>query len=281
MTSELLRKATEVTVAATASGALVPLDTSLTHLMGEGGSRFELRHLLSATPKHLRASGPKPNPFLPWDQRLEVDRIGDSHVVILNKYPVQTSHMLLITQDWQPQTGWLSMEDWQSLARIDATTTGLWFFNSGPAAGASQPHRHLQLLPRAAGERICARDGWFRRCAQDATTSVQDPLLRSSRVAAISSTLTGKTLQDLYLALAQDLGLGHPSTDDCPRGAYNLLLSREWMAIVRRRREGIRGFSVNALGFAGSLLSTEASDRQWIQDSGPEALLQAVVDADD
>ena len=281
MTSELLRKATEVTVAATASGALVPLDTSLTHLMGEGGSRFELRHLLSATPKHLRASGPKPNPFLPWDHRLEVDRIGDSHVVILNKYPVQTSHMLLITQDWQPQTGWLSMEDWQSLARIDATTTGLWFFNSGPAAGASQPHRHLQLLPRAAGERICARDGWFRRCAQDATTSVQDPLLRSSRVTAISSTLTGETLQDLYLALAQDLGLGHPSTDDCPRGAYNLLLSREWMAIVRRRREGIRGFSVNALGFAGSLLSTEASDRQWIQDSGPEALLQAVVDADD
>ena len=281
MTSELLRKATEVTVAATASGALVPLDTSLTHLMGEGGSRFELRHLLSATPKHLRASGPKPNPFLPWDHRLEVDRIGDSHVVILNKYPVQTSHMLLITQDWQPQTGWLSMEDWQSLARIDATTTGLWFFNSGPAAGASQPHRHLQLLPRAAGERICARDGWFRRCAQDATTSAQDPLLRSSRVAAISSTLTGETLQELYLALAEDLGLGHPSTDDCPRGAYNLLLSREWMAIVRRRREGIRGFSVNALGFAGSLLSTEASDRQWIQDSGPEALLQAVVDADD
>ena len=280
MTSELLRKATEVSVAASASGALVPLDTTLTHLMGDGGSRFELRHLLSATPKHLRASGPKPNPFLPWDQRLEVDRIGDSHVVILNKYPVQTSHMLLITQDWQPQTGWLSMEDWRSLARIDATTTGLWFFNSGPDAGASQPHRHLQLLPRAAGERICARDDWFRRCAQNTTMSAQDPLLRSSRVAAISSTLTGETLQELYLALADDLGLGHPTTDDCPRGAYNLLLSRQWMAIVRRRREGIRGFSVNALGFAGSLLSTEASDRQWIQRSGPEALLQAVVDAD-
>ena len=108
MTSELLQKANEVTVAATSSGALVPLDTSLTHLMGDGGSHFELRHLLSATPKHLRASGPKPNPFLPWDQRLEVDRIGESHVVILNKYPVQTTHMLLITQDWQPQTGWLS-----------------------------------------------------------------------------------------------------------------------------------------------------------------------------
>ena len=82
MTSELLRKATEVTVAATASGALVPLDTSLTHLMGERGSRFELRHLLSATPKHLRASGPKPNPFLPWDQRLEVDQIHEQLITI-------------------------------------------------------------------------------------------------------------------------------------------------------------------------------------------------------
>ena len=277
MTSELLQKAMEVTVAATASGALVPLDTSLTHLMGDGGSRFELRHLLSATPKHLRASGPKPNPFLPWDHRLEVDRIGESHVVILNKYPVQTTHMLLITQDWQPQTGWLSMEDWRSLARVDAMTTGLWFFNSGPDAGASQPHRHLQLLPRSAGERICARDDWFQRCAEGTTTSAQDPLLRSARVAPIHSTLTAETLHGLYLALAADLDLGHPTTDDCPRGAYNLLMCRHWMALIRRRTEGIRGFSVNALGFAGSLLSTEMSDRGWMERSGPEALLEAVV----
>ena len=81
-------------------------------------------------------------------------------------------------------------------------------------------------------------------------------MMRSARVAASSSTLAGEVLQGLYLALAEDLGLGHPSTDDCPRGAYNLLLTRQWMAMVRRSREGIRGFSVNALGFAVSLLST-------------------------
>jgi len=50
-----------------------------------------------------------------------------------------------------------------------------------------------------------------------------------------------------------------------------------WMAIVRRSREGIRNFNVNALGFAGFLLSTVASDREWIDRSGPEALLRAVV----
>ena len=279
MTSELLRQANGVAAEAKASGALVPLKTSLTHLMGEGGTSFELRHLLSATPKHLRAAGPKPNPFLPWDQRLEVERIGDSHVVILNKYPVQSAHMLLITQTWQPQTGWLSLDDWRALALVDATTTGLWFFNSGPNAGASQPHRHLQLLPRAAGEPICARQDWFRRCAADPTALADDPLFRSSRVAPLTSPLTGETLHRIYLSLAGELGLGSPSNDSCPRGAYNLLLSRQWMAIVRRQTEGIRGFSVNALGFAGSLLSTDESDREWIHRSGPESLLRAVIEA--
>ena len=279
MTSELLRKARAVAASARASGALVPLETSLTHLMGEEGLRFELRHLLSATPKHLRASGPKPNPFLPWDPRLEVERIDHSHVVILNKYPVQSAHMLLITQAWQPQTGWLCINDWRALARVDATTTGLWFFNSGPDAGASQPHRHLQLLPRGAEEPICARHDWFKRCAEATVGPSDDPLLSSCRVASITSSMTGEMLNKTYLTLAEDLGLGHPSNDERPRGAYNLLLTRQWMAIVRRSTEGIRGFSVNALGFAGSLLSTEASDREWIQRSGPEALLRAVVQA--
>lgn len=257
----------------------MPLETSLSHVMGEEGMRFELRHLLSATPKHLRASGPKPNPFLPWDPRLEVERIDDSHVVILNKYPVQSAHMLLITQAWQPQTGWLCIDDWRALARVDETTMGLWFFNSGPDAGASQPHRHLQLLPRGAEEQICARQDWFKRCAEATFGPSDDPLLSSCRVASITSSLTGETLHETYLTLADDLGLGHPSNDERPRGAYNLLLTRQWMAIVRRSTEGIHGFSVNALGFAGSLLSTEASDREWIQRSGPEALLRAVVQA--
>ena len=278
MTSDLLRKATEVAVAATASGALVPLETSLDQLIGEGGSRFELRHLLCATPKHLRAEGPKPNPFLPWDRRLEVEQIGDSHVVILNKFPVQAGHMLLITQAWQPQTGWLSIDDWCALAKVNATTTGLWFFNSGPDAGASQPHRHLQLLPRGALEPICTRQDWFQSCAAGTTDLAEDPLLGSCRVVPMNPNPNGEMLHQIYLSLARDLELGTPTQDGRPRGAYNLLLSRDWMAMVRRRMEGIRGFSVNALGFAGSLLSTESSDRAWIERSGPEALLHAVVE---
>ena len=51
------------------SGALIPLKTEL---ISGADERFQLRRLISATPKHLTKAGPKPNPFRPWDPRLEV-----------------------------------------------------------------------------------------------------------------------------------------------------------------------------------------------------------------
>ena len=83
---------------ARACGALVPLATEQLHLPDL--DPFVLRRLLSATPRHLKAGGPKPNPFLPWDPALEVARLGESHLLLLNKYPVQPGHLLLITQTW-------------------------------------------------------------------------------------------------------------------------------------------------------------------------------------
>ncbi|HCV57901.1 MAG TPA: ATP adenylyltransferase, partial [Synechococcales bacterium UBA12195] len=67
------------------SGALIPLKTEL---ISGADERFQLRRLISATPKHLTKAGPKPNPFRPWDPRLEV-ACQPEHVVLLNKYPVQ------------------------------------------------------------------------------------------------------------------------------------------------------------------------------------------------
>ena len=270
MTSELLRKAKDIAAAATASGALVPLDTSLTHLIGEHGISFELRHLISATPKHLRAAGPKPNPFRPWDRRLEVEQINDTHVVILNKFPVQAGHMLLITQAWQPQTGWLSVEDWRALAQIDETTTGLWFFNSGPDAGASQPHRHLQLLPRAAGEPICARQDWFQNCAM-AQRSADDPcgavgLCRSDQIQPVTSSpglsVFGSRPWD-------------PRAGRRPRGAYNLC-SREIDGHGSTAKRRNPRFQRQCPRFRRSLLSTEASDRESIERQ-PEAPLTRLL----
>lgn len=263
------------------SGALVPLQTTLSPLAGEDGTVFELRHLNGATPKHLRPAGPKPNPFRPWDPRLEVETIGSDHVLILNKFPVQIGHMLLITSGWEPQSGWLTPDDWDALSFVDSDTTGLWFFNSGPLAGASQPHRHLQLLPRPADQAVCPREQWFRITAESSSNGGDDPLHRWARVAPMNGLSDHRNLCETYLSLCQQLGLGSPQCDDSPLAAYNILLCRHWMAVIRRGVEGVAGFSVNALGFAGCLLSTDGSDVSWIKTCGPESLLRAVLPGDE
>ena len=260
------------------NGALRPLSTDIETWAGSGDGGFEIRHLVGAPPRHLRAAGPKPNPFRPWDQRLELTRVGNEHVLILNKYPVQLGHMLLISQSWQPQVGWLSLVDWTAVCQVNQDTGGLWFFNSGPQAGASQPHRHLQLLPRKQGDRLCPRDAWFQQHLLDATSSrPMDSLERSISIKPLPLTWSGSVLLEVYLDLCQHSGLGSPQRNEKPLAPYNLLISAGWMALIKRSCDEVHGYSVNALGFAGYLLSTERSNRTWLEAHGPEALLKKVV----
>ena len=267
-------------------GALVPLSTSTIELTGPSANQFELRQLNAALPKHHRPEGPKPNPFLPWDAQLEVDRINHNHVLILNKYPVERGHMLLITQNWASQIHWLTIDDWRSLVLVDRDSSGLWFFNSGPRAGASQPHRHLQLLPRHPEERICPRLSWFtehlkRSKASKGSGLVSDPLSHScviaERPSATDPNQESTLLHGLYRSLAARLGLGDECSQQPPAVPYNLLLTQSWMALIRRSQDQVMGFSVNALGFAGYLLATQRSDLAWLQNQGGEQLLRKVV----
>ena len=261
------------------SGALVPLATSVEKLDGDTGCRFDLRHLTGAKPRHLKPAGPKPNPFRPWDPRLEVAPVGANHILILNKYPVQIGHLLLITREWAPQLGWLNHQDWTAVSAVNDQIQGLWFFNCGPVAGASQPHRHLQLLPRQPSEPICPRDAWFSaRLTSQGKPLEKDRLGNSCVVAPITARgINANKLHSTYLELCQRAGIGQPETDRVPRQAYNLLIGQRWMALILRARDGVHGFSVNALGFAGYLLSTDESDRDWLVAHGPDALLRGVV----
>jgi ATP adenylyltransferase len=266
---------------ALAQGALIPLDTRQIPLLGS--EQFELRELTSDLPKHLRKTGPKPNPFRPWDQRLEVSAIGSHHALILNKYPVQLGHMLLITKDWASQGDWLDSRDWTAVSAVDANTTGLWFFNSGPLAGASQPHRHLQLLPRQSGAARCPREPWFLNLlnghrSEEGRPDAAIAASTAIRTRQVGHRCPGKHLAELYAELSDELHLGQPDQHQTPKSPYNLLITDQWMAMVKRRTDGIHGFSVNALGFAGYLLATDQADRHWLSIHGPDQLLAEVVE---
>ena len=265
------QQARAVSERAAEQGDLVPLETS--ELQLRGLAPFLLRRLEGAPPRHLSREGPKPNPFLPWEPPLEISQLAKSHALILNKYPVQPCHLLLITRGWQPQTGWLAEADWQAVAHVAADTGGLWFFNSGPIAGASQPHRHLQLLPRHPGEPSCPLASLLQSQLQETRAHWPWHYALSPRW----DPLDGRDLQPLYREHAARLDLGDPDGPGHPRHAYNLLFDDAWFLTVRRVKEHCAGFSVNGLGFAGFLLCTSHSDLAWLEGHGPWSLLAEVA----
>jgi sulfate adenylyltransferase (ADP) / ATP adenylyltransferase len=268
----LWRAALERSARARRDGSLKPLVTDL--IPPEGWQPFQLRRLCSSTPKHLLEPGPRPNPFMPWERNLEVQRIGSSHVLLLNKYPVQEGHVLLITRDWAPQGGWLNRSDWTAVTKVAADTSGLWFFNSCAEAGASQPHRHLQLLPRHRSEPVCPLEPAIR--AQLEGTAPPWPW--RYRLSHRQPGEDHRALAEHYRRQSVALGIGDPGAGGTPQSPYNLLFSDHWFLMVRRRVEQMAGFSVNALGFAGYLLLTSQSDLAWFRHHGPWSLLTEVAE---
>ena len=85
------------------------------------------------------------------------------------------------------------------------------------------------------------------------------------------------SLFEFYLELCKKLGLGDPISDKKPIYPYNILITNKWIAIIKRKKDHIHGFSINGLGFAGYLLATEKSNINYLKKFGPEKLLESFV----
>ena len=275
MKSELLwKKALDVSKLAIDCGALKPLKT-IEYKIKNRKYKYQLRILDSKTPHLYLEFGPKTNPFIPWDKPLEVKSLSDKHVVILNKYPVQIGHMLLITKQWKPQNGWLDKDDFNEIVNIEKDTSGLWFFNSSKEAGASQPHRHIQLLRRGENEIICPREEWFSSRADRniySKSKISKSILIHSR-----KNHSSEDLYEAYKSLCNKMNIGNINSDSFPLIPYNLLITQNWIAIIRRIKEKAYGFNINALGFAGYFLGKKSSDIKLLTSEGPEKILNEVV----
>ena len=255
--------------------SLFPIETSVITSDYYEKNDFIIKKIDTSNFKKNLCYGPKQNPFNPWEKILEIERIGNDHQLILNKYPVQKGHILLITNTWKPQNGWLDINDWIAIQKVNRDTSGLWFFNNSPIAGASQPHRHFQLLRRTIGEVSCPRDKWF--LDLKSYNNLDTKLKRSMIVSPFDFLESSSNIYNLYLELSKKVGLGDPVNDQKPRYSHNILITNSWIAIIRRKYDHIHGFSVNGLGFAGYLLVTEESNINYLKKYGPEKLLEHFV----
>ena len=265
-------KALQKTKISIDSKSLFPLNTTdITKDIYEGND-FLIRELDISKFRKNTLIGPKINPFKPWDKILEIDSIGNDHQLILNKYPVQLGHVLLISNEWKEQNGWIDIKDWEAIKKVNNDTTGLWFFNSGPIAGASQPHRHVQLLRRDPYELSCPREKWILEF--DNVIYKNDKFSKNLIIKKFSKSLNEENIHEIYKELLYKLGLGDPKINKKPRYPYNLIFTNKWMLLIKRKADNLYGISINALGFAGYILVTEKSNISYLKKIGPEKLLE-------
>lgn len=288
--SILWRRLVEQTEYALKCGALQSIPTNY-EFVEQGGIRFLVRILANLVRKDAAKSPGKTdknfNPFLPYEEDLFVADISDTHVCLLNKFNVVEHHLLIVTRAFAEQESWLDLADFQAMWLALAEIDGLAFYNSGSLAGASQRHKHLQLVPLP--------------LVDDGAEIPIAPLLKTAKFEAgvgkipdlpfvhgiakfdptwiNSPDVAAEMTLKYYLNLQKAVGLLNDLEEisDRPNGAYNLLATREWMIIVPRSQEFFQGISINSLGFAGALLVKNQEQKELLLEIGPLKILTAVA----
>lgn len=87
----------------------------------------------------------------PFEQGICIEEsLSAKHRLIFNKYPAFANHVLVISKEPEPQSERLSLEDFKaSLLTLKSLNEAFMYYNSGPLAGASQNHKHMQVIPVA------------------------------------------------------------------------------------------------------------------------------------
>lgn len=273
---------------ALASGALQPIETDR-ETLADGGVRFIVRRVSSLALKRLEANrraaraaaaGGAENPFLPPEPDLLVAGVSPTYLAVLNKFYVLEGHLLLVTRAFVDQEALLDADDFAALAACMAELPSLGFYNGGVVAGASQPHRHLQLVPLPlAPEGPPVPIEPVLDQVRGASAIVRVPALGFPHAFTWRDAACGaERLGALYRALLEAIGIGAVDRGGvrCQSAPYSLLVAERWMLAVPRVREHFGAISINALGFAGSLFVRDAADVAALREAGPMAALRAV-----
>lgn len=315
---DLRLRAAAVGAAALEAGALVPLGTTTT-LVADGPLPFRVHLLERLTWKvrrtdDLRAAGS--NPFLPPEPALCVADLGPTHRAVLNKFPVVADHILIVTRAFEHQQALLTRADCAAAAACLASLDGLVFYNGGAEAGASQAHKHLQIIPLPLADwppdaaaraeaglpglhtpeaalsdgRFPLEAAWAAAPDDGLGSPSQSPWLPFRHALVHLQPARGDALTDPETSPAADPHLDADAlhaafTRACVAVGltglapiYNLLLTRRHLLVVPRVRERTAGVALNALAFAGSLLVPHPALLETVRRVGPLRLLRGVVE---
>jgi ATP adenylyltransferase len=256
--------------AALASGAMHSFECAL-EFVQDAGVEFVLR-VATKFPQGENAAGrtaaapelPR-DPFDDPDPALVVRDLTPTHRALLNKFSVLREHLLIVTRKHEDQRELLNARDFEALALCMADAEVLAFYNGGTEAGASQAHKHLQVVTLPLSPRHSV--------PMDALLSEKTdalPFRHAAARLAPGQVARPEAMLETYRELHRRAGL------EAPR-PYNLLVTHEFMLVVPRARDKFEGISINSLAFAGSFFVRDARHAHTIAAAHPMSVLKSVA----
>ncbi|KAI9137280.1 ATP adenylyltransferase-domain-containing protein [Paraphysoderma sedebokerense] len=311
------------------AGHLIFSETSVEYIL-DHGVNFQVRLAPSLAKKPEKADTKAPentngnnennnlkkrNPFLPYDENMFVDLLGDRHVCLLNKFCIVRDHLLVVTKgsvivhyptltlstykgniwiltriksDFQSQLDPLNESDfsaiYECLRRVerDGGQPYLVFFNAGELSGASQPHKHAQIIPITEElpiERLIRSD--FKAMVGSKHEPMSLPSLAvDNYFHFIPSLFTqhnpSQTLYSIYSCLLTKMNSNYspPYPHHHPYLSYNFIMTSSWMLMVPRKEEKYENVSVNSVGWAGMFLVKTGAEKDIVKTAGPMGVLK-------
>ena len=258
--------------AAHASGALYRIESE-PFFVEDGGVEFVVRRAVDW--ERQLATQPKGKPGNPFEdperELVVVDHLGGKHRAMLNKYHVVEDHVLVVTREFEDQEVLLDRADFDALvACLPAHGRAIGFYNGGRDSGASQPHKHMQVvglplsphLPIPMAPRFVA----------------DPPDLPFPHAFARIDHLDPPRLHRLYRELLARAGVGTVLAGGVERQSksYNMILGPGWMLVVPRVRDRFEGVPINSIAFTGALFVRNEREFEAVRAKGPFDILAHV-----
>jgi sulfate adenylyltransferase (ADP) / ATP adenylyltransferase len=277
---------------AKSAGALLPIPTEYT-FVEDGGIGFFIRILTSLSRKDVAReeqrqqvdTGKNVDPFLPPEPDLTVADVSDTHIAVLNKFNVMEHHLLIITRAFEDQAMLLTLSDFEALWICMAEFNALGFYNGGQEAGASQQHRHLQMVPLPLAPRgpLVPIDPLLINAPHDGLGTIPGFPFLHSFVRLSGATLkqpheAARETYKFYTAMLAAVNMATPATTGLTRQSrpYCFIVTRTWMLLIPRSREFFYGISLNSLAYAGSLFVRTKEQLERLMAAGPLNALESV-----
>lgn len=232
-----------------------------------------------------RKWGPGSDIFCP-DERMILAQVNSTHDLALNLFCVDRPQLLLLTLDsYKRQHQALDKDDFTVMLTMLTTFPSMYaIYNCGERGGCSRIHKHIQGLrgpPHAFDHLINHHNSNSDSSSNDdnddaaaaaatATTSSKLPFKAFSHhfPQTFANTSPSQVLAVYTSLLAHCEALLDTSNEDAAP-PHNVVLWRDWLIVVPRRKGNFQGASANAGGMLGSVwVPSSQYVQQWMHVPG-------------